>query len=265
MASGFHIIVLAQHKKDYNQNAKTAVKRFSCFISVLFQQCGHYYPRVNNKTRFGRQSSLTLLAVMQLHSGQTLNVNDHRTGRNVTSLVYFFPTCMGWWRDQCCGREAQCGRWTKRNWTKTAHRMPTCHIRIFLVPIHTHRYVVASSAQVLIVESSARDHRQITTGCINYSMMRYSAVVVLPKNTRYYHGKRDKRLGNNASWVFVFFSLSRNINLSEVCSMSKHCTLASTGILSLITTIFNTRILTNHFLRNLAKGAVMETWWGIGC
>jgi len=22
---------------------------------------------------------------------------------------------------QCCGRDAQCGRWTKRNWTKTVH------------------------------------------------------------------------------------------------------------------------------------------------
>jgi len=38
-------------------------------------------------------------------------------------------------------REVQCGRWTKINWTKTAHntRISTCICgHIGLVPIHTH-------------------------------------------------------------------------------------------------------------------------------
>ena len=56
---------------------------------------------------------------------------------NVTFLVSWFLTCMcqceG--RDgQCCGRQAQCGRRNKRNWTMTAQRT---YIHLSLELIHT--------------------------------------------------------------------------------------------------------------------------------
>jgi len=44
---------------------------------------------------------------------------------------------------QCCGREAQCGRRTKINWTKTAHNTRICICtcgHLGLVPIHTHTH-----------------------------------------------------------------------------------------------------------------------------
>ena len=46
------------------------------------------------------------------------------------SLVYWLPACMGRLRrdGRCCGREAQSGRRTKINWTKTARRTLACVI-----------------------------------------------------------------------------------------------------------------------------------------
>ena len=50
-----------------------------------------------------------------------------RADMNAPSLVYRLLTCVGRLRrdGQCCGREAQCDRQTKINWTKTAHRTYT--------------------------------------------------------------------------------------------------------------------------------------------
>jgi len=67
---------------------------------------------------------------------------DHCASRNATSLVYWLPACMGRLRrdGQCCGREVQCGRRTKINWTKTAHNTRICTWicgHVGLVPIHT--------------------------------------------------------------------------------------------------------------------------------
>jgi len=55
------------------------------------------------------------------------------------------PACMDRLRQdgQCCGREAQCGRRTKINWTKTAHSTRICICicgHLCLVPIHTHTH-----------------------------------------------------------------------------------------------------------------------------
>ena len=55
------------------------------------------------------------------------------------------PACMGQLRQdgRCCGREAQCGRRTKINWTKTAHNTRICICicgYLGLVPIHTHTH-----------------------------------------------------------------------------------------------------------------------------
>jgi len=68
----------------------------------------------------------------------------HWVGRNATSLRYWlFQTCAGRLRrdGQCCGREAQCGRRTKINWTKTVHNIHAyacMGIHMCLVPTHTH-------------------------------------------------------------------------------------------------------------------------------
>jgi len=58
---------------------------------------------------------------------QTPGKYTERADTNAPSLVYRLLTCVGRLRrdGQCCGREAQCDRQTKINWTKTARRTYT--------------------------------------------------------------------------------------------------------------------------------------------
>lgn len=51
-----------------------------------------------------------------------------------------------------------------------------------------------------------------------------------------------KFLGTNAVRIMVFCSFSGNVHLSILCGMCTHGTVASTGICSLVSCIFNLRV-----------------------
>ena len=89
------------------------------------------------------------------------------------------PACMGRMRQdgQCCGREAQCGRRTKINWTNTAHNTRICicicgHLGLVPIHTHTHAYTVVWirvehwaywQPQLVVAEKSVTPRQPTTT------------------------------------------------------------------------------------------------------